>query len=112
MTGWLAISIGDITGIGPEVALKALASELKRDEAKYLLLGDLRCLESVNHQLKLSCRSSPFIPLMRRDASSWNPFALHSPVTFHMQRRKPLVRWWSGCGPERFIVCAAKQRPL
>ena len=51
--GWLAISIGDITGIGPEVALKALASELKRDEAKYLLLGDLKCLERVNHQLKL-----------------------------------------------------------
>ena len=27
MTGWLGISLGDVTGVGPEVALKALAAE-------------------------------------------------------------------------------------
>jgi len=26
MTGWIAVSLGDVTGIGPEVTLKALAA--------------------------------------------------------------------------------------
>jgi hypothetical protein len=29
MTGWIAISLGDATGIGPEVTLKALAAEIR-----------------------------------------------------------------------------------
>ena len=29
MTGWIAISLGDVTGIGPEVALKALEIEVQ-----------------------------------------------------------------------------------
>ena len=40
MKNWIGISLGDITGIGPEVTLKALASELPADEARYLLIGD------------------------------------------------------------------------
>ena len=31
MTGWIGISLGDITGIGPEVTLKALALEAQAD---------------------------------------------------------------------------------
>ena len=27
MTGWIGISLGDVTGIGPEVTLKAIAAE-------------------------------------------------------------------------------------
>ena len=27
MTGWIGISLGDVTGVGPEVTLKALAAE-------------------------------------------------------------------------------------
>ena len=27
MKGWIGISLGDVTGIGPEVTLKALAAE-------------------------------------------------------------------------------------
>ena len=30
MTGWIGISLGDVTGIGPEVALKAIAAEMAR----------------------------------------------------------------------------------
>jgi len=26
MTGWLGVSLGDVTGIGPEVTLKAIAA--------------------------------------------------------------------------------------
>ena len=53
MTGWIAISIGDVTGIGPEVTLKAIASEWGADQTKYLLLGDLKILQSLNDQLGL-----------------------------------------------------------
>ena len=40
MTGWIGISLGDVTGVGPEVALKAVAAEAAADGAKYLFLGD------------------------------------------------------------------------
>ena len=40
MTGWIAISLGDATGIGPEVTLKALAAEAASDSFRYLLIGD------------------------------------------------------------------------
>jgi 4-hydroxythreonine-4-phosphate dehydrogenase len=40
MTGWIGISLGDATGVGPEVTLKAVSAEAKNDTAKYLLLGD------------------------------------------------------------------------
>jgi 4-hydroxythreonine-4-phosphate dehydrogenase len=40
MSPWLGISLGDVTGIGPEVTLKALAAELERDATRYLLIGD------------------------------------------------------------------------
>ena len=42
MTGWIGISLGDITGIGPEVTLKALAVEAQADDTRYLLIGDAR----------------------------------------------------------------------
>jgi 4-hydroxythreonine-4-phosphate dehydrogenase len=54
MSGWIAICIGDITGIGPEVTMKALASELPSDQTKYLLLGDSKCLHRLKEQLRLS----------------------------------------------------------
>src|SRR5262249_40054059 len=42
MTSWLAISLGDVTGIGPEVTLKAVASALDSDDAsRFLLIGDI-----------------------------------------------------------------------
>ena len=34
MTGWIAISLGDVTGIGPEVTLKALAGEAETDDTR------------------------------------------------------------------------------
>jgi 4-hydroxythreonine-4-phosphate dehydrogenase len=37
---WIGISLGDPTGIGPEVALKALAAETQADDTRYLLIGD------------------------------------------------------------------------
>lgn len=48
MSTWIGITLGDITGIGPEVALKALAEEAGADDAKYLLIGDHACLGRQN----------------------------------------------------------------
>src|SRR5260221_831994 len=53
MSGCIAISIGDITGIGPEVTLKALARELPADDCRYLLIGDSGCLKRLNQDLAL-----------------------------------------------------------
>ena len=49
----LAIALGDPTGIGPEVALKAVAAELSRDDQRYLLIGDEEQVRQLNQSLKL-----------------------------------------------------------
>jgi 4-hydroxythreonine-4-phosphate dehydrogenase len=54
MTGWIGISLGDVTGVGPEVALKAAAAEAGRDDAKYLFIGDERILRRLNEMLSLN----------------------------------------------------------
>jgi 4-hydroxy-L-threonine phosphate dehydrogenase PdxA len=48
MTGWFGITLGDVTGIGPEAALKAVATESKRDKSKYLFIGPGKTLERLN----------------------------------------------------------------
>ena len=54
MTGWIGISLGDVTGIGPEVALKAIAAEAANDDTKYLLIGDEKILAQLNQKLSLN----------------------------------------------------------
>ena len=45
----IGICIGDVTGIGPEVTLKALARELRdKDATQYLLFGDFLILSTLN----------------------------------------------------------------
>ncbi len=53
MNGWLGISLGDVTGVGPEVALKAIAAEAPADDTKYLLIGDEKILARLNEKLSL-----------------------------------------------------------
>jgi len=48
MTGWIGIPLGDITGIGPEVALKAVAAESPKDDTRYLFIGDGETLSGLN----------------------------------------------------------------
>jgi 4-hydroxythreonine-4-phosphate dehydrogenase len=50
---WIGISLGDVTGVGPEVTLKAVAAEAARDATKYLLLGDETILRQLNEKLSL-----------------------------------------------------------
>ena len=53
MNGWLGISLGDITGVGPEVALKAVAAEAATDDIRYLFIGDEKILSRLNEKLAL-----------------------------------------------------------
>ncbi len=54
MNRWLGISLGDATGIGPEVALKAIAAETAADAYKYLLIGDENLLPRLNQEFALN----------------------------------------------------------
>lgn len=51
---FIGISLGDITGIGPEVALKALREEASKDDTCYLLLGDAPWVTALNTKLGLN----------------------------------------------------------
>jgi len=53
MIGRLGITLGDVTGVGPEVALKAIAAEVQRDDTKYLIIGDAGTVERLNWELSL-----------------------------------------------------------
>ncbi len=50
MTGWIGISLGDVTGIGPEVTLRALAAEAPNDDTRYLLIGDVDWVDRLNRK--------------------------------------------------------------
>lgn len=65
----IAIALGDPGGIGPEVALKAVAAELGTDDARYLLIGDEAQMQSLNSRLALS------LPLEPADSPHPNPGA-------------------------------------
>jgi len=49
----IAFALGDAGGIGPEVALKAVAAELDKDDSRYLLIGDAPSLLALNANLGL-----------------------------------------------------------
>jgi 4-hydroxythreonine-4-phosphate dehydrogenase len=51
---FIGISLGDVTGIGPEVALKAVAAEAGHDGTKYLVIGDGKALAGLNEKLSLN----------------------------------------------------------
>ncbi len=75
MTGWVAISLGDVTGIGPEVTLKALAAEKDADDCRYLLIGDVGIVRDLNEKLGLK------LPLETYDQEkSSSRFCVHNPL--------------------------------
>jgi len=59
MTGMIGISLGDATGVGPEVTLKAIAAELPADNTRYLLIGDTGTVRRINAQLGLNLTIAP-----------------------------------------------------
>ena len=76
MTGWIAISLGDVTGIGPEVTLKALSAELSRDDTRYLLIGDKATTRRLNEKLGLNLPLDDYSdPALRSRVCLFNPLA-------------------------------------
>ena len=53
MTRRLGIAFGDVTGIGPEVTLKAIAQELSADDTQYVILGDPERAHALSRNLGL-----------------------------------------------------------
>lgn len=53
MAACLGISLGDVTGVGPEVTLKALAAEAAADDTRYVIIGDRAWVHRLNAQLGL-----------------------------------------------------------
>jgi len=81
MKGWIGISLGDVTGVGPEVTLKALAAEAKEDGPRYLLIGDAGHLDRLNQGLGLNL---PLLPWTSADAPgrffTYNPLDVPLPL--------------------------------
>jgi len=53
MSSRIAITVGDVTGVGPEVTLKALAAELPQDDCSYVVFGDADQLRDLNTRFNL-----------------------------------------------------------
>jgi 4-hydroxythreonine-4-phosphate dehydrogenase len=60
MTPWIGISLGDVTGIGPEVTIKALARELAADDTRYLLIGDTEHVRRLDQRFGLKLSLQPY----------------------------------------------------
>ncbi|MEI7727992.1 MAG: 4-hydroxythreonine-4-phosphate dehydrogenase PdxA [Verrucomicrobiota bacterium] len=73
----IGITLGDVTGIGPEVALKALAAEVNADSTRYLLLGDFPGLQRLNLQLGLNLPLQEGLP----DTQTTGRFFVHNPLS-------------------------------
>ena len=50
----IGIALGDVTGVGPEVALKAIALAQDSAQVQYILIGDLGHAQALNQQLALN----------------------------------------------------------
>jgi 4-phospho-D-threonate 3-dehydrogenase / 4-phospho-D-erythronate 3-dehydrogenase len=58
MTGWIGITLGDLTGVGAEVTLKALAADTT--DTRYLLIGDAGHARRLNQKLSLNLTLQDF----------------------------------------------------
>src|SRR5688572_15584887 len=71
----IGIAAGDVTGIGPEVALKALKAEAERGDLDFLVIGDAPRLQRLNQDLGLN------LPLqVSRDGQERGRFLIHDPL--------------------------------
>lgn len=71
---WIGISLGDITGISPEVTLKALASRIEPDSTRYLIIGNKAVLDRSNAALGLELPLQEF-----RSGTDQGKFFVHDP---------------------------------
>ncbi|HTJ00312.1 MAG TPA: 4-hydroxythreonine-4-phosphate dehydrogenase PdxA [Dongiaceae bacterium] len=68
MKGLIGISLGDVSGIGPEVTLKMLAEEaVAPDSTRYLIIGDIARLRQLNQYLGLYLPLKDYTPDLGTD---------------------------------------------
>jgi 4-hydroxythreonine-4-phosphate dehydrogenase len=73
---WIGITLGDVTGIGPEVTLKALAKEAQSDDTHYVIIGDAEYARRANQQLGLN------LPLQNyRSKTDSSRIFVHNPLS-------------------------------
>lgn len=60
MHRWIGITLGDVTGIGPEVTLKALATDPTADNTRFLLIGDAEVILRLDQKLGLELEPSVY----------------------------------------------------
>src|SRR5213593_1955711 len=72
----IAMALGDAGGVGPEVTLKAIASEAEVDETRYLLLGDERLRATLSSSLGRDSSWERFQRLAEKKRVSW-----HNPLS-------------------------------
>jgi 4-hydroxythreonine-4-phosphate dehydrogenase len=92
---FIGISLGDVTGIGPEVALKAVAAEAGRDDVKYLFIGDEKILARLNEKFSLNLPlkkfsgydasgrfffTNPFDGMLPENLSAGSPLAANAAI--------------------------------
>ena len=85
MKNWIGISLGDVTGVGPEVALKAVAAEAVADDAKYLFIGDENILRQLNSSLGQNLSLKVFSSYKDRGR-----FFSHNPLSAPMPENLPV----------------------
>lgn len=97
MKNWIGISLGDPTGVGPEVALKAILAEAPSDETKYLLIGDEQ------HARRLEATLGLHLPLKCfSDYTDEGQFFITSPQSQSLPENLP-----AGCAPAANAAVAA-----
>jgi 4-hydroxythreonine-4-phosphate dehydrogenase len=72
---WIGITLGDVTGIGPEVTLKALAMEAQSDATRYLIIGDAGYARRINLHLGLNLQLQDF-----NGKADSGRFFIHNPL--------------------------------
>ena len=95
MAEWLGITLGDPSGIGPEVTLKALAAA-PDSRLRYFLRGDVGTLQRVHAQVGTQ------LPLRAVKGSSAAPLR---------PRNLRWLRWWRGPGGLCGVNCVGSLLP-
>jgi 4-hydroxythreonine-4-phosphate dehydrogenase len=77
----IGIALGDVTGIAPEVTVKALARESPKGEAVYSVIGSMAVLHDWNTRLGLNVPFDPDAPVDSTRVRVFDSGALNAPAT-------------------------------
>ncbi|MGB9603534.1 MAG: PdxA family dehydrogenase, partial [Limisphaerales bacterium] len=84
----IGITLGDVTGIGPEVVVKALVSELSQDATQYLVIGDRGVFDETCRKLNLNLSfDTGFNPNSR--VAVFNPTAIQFSEISNLKKGDP-----------------------